>query len=330
MIKLSNVKLLVIIAGVVVFGVGVVIWLGRKTAPVAPLPSLPAVEITPVVPQLEASRYSLQAPLPGVTKLPVYEFKGDVVANFGSRWSEALGFSGEPQEVEDALEGTLYLWAKEGETLVLSEDASSLSYRIDLSPLTHPTGVFGSFLPSFEAAAEIVERTLTELGATVNFLEYAPGKSKALKVGVEYVNETTPEQADLVEIHFAAKVNGYPVYLESGPEQDPVLAWIGRDGKLLRLEYHPVGTLGEKIADYSIKNQEELLKDLAGGEGTVVSSGLEGGEKIEVVTISKIDLGYLLPQQEATILQPIFILQGQARAASGQTGTVTIYLPAVP
>ena len=295
--------------------------------PVAPLPELPAVEISPVVPQPAFLRYSLQASLPEVKHLPVYNWTTD--RGNPSKWAKVLGFAGEPQEIEDALEGTLYLWSKEGGTLVTSEDASSLSYRVDLSTLTHPTGMFGSFLPSFEAAAEIVERTLTELGATPNFLEHDPSKNKALKVGVEYVNETKLDEAELVEIHFVAKVDDYPVYLGSGPEQDPVLAWVGRDGKLLRLEYHPLGVLGEKIADYPIKNQEELRKDLEGGKGTVVSSNLEGGEEIAAVAITKISLGYLLPSLDATVIQPIYVLQGSARTSGNKTGQITIYLEAV-
>ena len=113
------------------------------------------------------------------------------------------------------------------------------------------------------------------------------------------------------------------------PLADPVLAWIGRDGKLLRLEYHPLGTLGEKIADYPLKNQEEVLRDLDSGEGVVVSSSLEGGEEIILTTITSVNLGYLLPSSDATVIQPIFVLTGQAKTQSGKAGTITIYLPAI-
>jgi len=322
-----RIKLLIVVIGVLLLGVGLVVWWVGRPTPTGLLPELPAVEVKPVVPQPGAVRYSLQASLPEVKKLPAYNWTPD--RGDPSKWAGVLGFAGEPQEVEDALEGTLLLWSKEGETLVINKDASSLSYRVDLSTLTHPTGVFGSFLPSFEAAAEIVESTLTELGATANFLEHDPGKNKALKVGVEYVNETKLDEAELVEIHFVAKVNDHPVYLGSGPEQDPVLAWVGRDGKLLRLEYHPVGILREKIADYPLKNADEVLQDLNNGKGTVVTSNLEGGEEIVSATITRVTFGYLLPQPEASTIQPIFVLTGSARTASGKSGAITVYLPAV-
>jgi len=328
MVKLLNVKLLIFIIVVAVLGVGLLVWSTRGPVTTEPLPELPAVKVTPVMPQPVAPRHTLRAPLPQVIKLPVYQYDGDVVANFSSRWPNALGFSGEPQEIEDALEGTLLLWSKEGETLVVAADGSRLSYRVDLSTETHPTGVFGSFLPSFEAAAEIVGGTLTELGSTSELLEHEAAKNKALKVGVEYVRETTVDQAELLEIHFTAKIDNYLLYLPSGPEQDAVLAWVGRNGKLLRLEYCPLGTVGEKIADYPVKDEEELRRDLERGKGTVVSSSLEGGEEIVSVTITKVSLGYLRPQFGATVIQPIFVLSGQAKAASGKTGTVTLYLPA--
>ena len=320
--------ILIVIIGIVILGVGAVVWWRMTAAPAEPLPELPVVEVTPVVPQPTAPRYSLRGSLPQVEKLPVYQYNppgGGVVAQFIARWPRALGFSGEPEMIEDALEGILLLWSKEGQTLVIDEQASRLSYRVDLN---EPAALSGSFLPSFEAAAEIVERTLEELGEASELLQHDPVKNKALKTGVSLVQETTLAEAELLEIHFVAKVNDYPIYLSNLPLADPVLAWVGRDGKLLRLEYRPVGNLGEKIADYPLKNSEEVLQNLNSGEGVIVSSNLEGGEEIISTTITKVGLGYLLPQPNATTVQPIFVLTGSAKTRSGKTGVVTIYLPA--
>ena len=319
---------LVVVGFFVLLGAGLIFLWWRTQVPAEPLPELPVVEVTPVVPQPTAPRYSLRGSLPQVEKLPVYQYNppgGGVVAQFIARWPRALGFSGEPEMIEDALEGILLLWSKQGQTLVIDEQASRLSYRVDLN---EPAALPGSFLPTFEQAALIVERTLEELGETSGIPQYDPTKNKTLKTGVSLVQETTLAEAELLEIHFTARIDNYPVYLEGGPEWDPVLAWVGRDGKLLRLEYHPLGTVGEKIADYPIKNQEELLEDLERGEGTVVSSSLEGGEEIATAAVTKIDLGYLLPQTGTVAIQPIFVLTGSARTQSGKTGTITIYLPA--
>jgi len=271
----------------------------------------------------------LRGSLPNVEKVPVYQYNppGDnVVAQLIARWPRALGFSGEPELLEDALEGTLYLWSREGQTLIVNEEGSRLSYRVDLN---EPTVLSGSFLPSFEAAAEIIGRTLEELGSASGGLQHDPAKNQPLKTGVSLVQETVFAEAELLEIHFTAKVDNYPVYLEGGPEWDPVLAWVGRDGKLLRLEYHPIGVLGEKVADYPIKNQEEVLQNLDAGKGVVVSSSFSGGEEIVSTVITKADLGYLVPQLDTTAIQPIFVLTGSAKTRSGKTGAVTIYLPAV-
>ena len=87
--------------------------------------------------------------------------------------------------------------------------------------------------------------------------------------------------------------------------------------------------LGEKVADYPLKNQEEVLQDLDNGKGMVVGSNLEGGEEIVSVIITKATLGYLLPQPNATTIQPVYILTEQERTAKSKTGTITIYLSAV-
>jgi len=326
MAKWLNVKLLIITVGVVLVVLGLVFWWGRTRVPSEPLPPLPKVEISPAVPQPEAPRYNLRASLPKVEKLPVYEYSFPERGS-PSGWAQALGFSTEPQVIEDALEGILYLWSEDGQTLVINEDASSLSYRVDLK--ADPTVLAGSFLPTFREAATIVRRTLEELGEVSELLEHDVTKNKALKTGVSLVQETSLADAELVEVCFTTKIGGYPVYLESGPDWDPVLAWIGRDGKLLRLEYHSVGNLGEKIADYPLKNEEEVLEGLEGGEGTVVSSNLEGGQEIASVTITRVSLGYLLPSPNTAVIQPIYVLQGQARTDKGKFVQITIYLEAV-
>lgn len=315
--------ILIIIVSIVVVGLGLVFLWRRTTIQPEVLPPLPAVEIESFVPQPALSNYTLRAALPQIEKLPVYRYSE--TRNQPGGWSRALGFSGEPEILEDALEGTLYLWSKEGQTLVVDEQSRGLSYRVDLN---EPAVLSGSFLPTFEQAASIVERTLEELGSPSELLEYNDFKSEPLKTGVSLVQETTLTEAEFLEIHFTAKIGDYPVCLEGGPEWDPVLAWVGRDGKLLRLEYHPIGTVGEKIADYPLKNSEEVLRDLDSGKGVVVSSNLEGGEEIISTTITKVSLGYLLPQATTTAVQPFFVLTGQARTASGKSGAVTIYLPA--
>ncbi len=323
MVKSLNVKLLVAIVGVMLLGLGLMVLLTRGPAPTEPLPELPVVEITPVVPQPAVPIYTLRVSLPKVTKLPVYQYS---FASAPTSWARNLGFAGEPEEIEDALEGTLYLWSKEGQTLVINEDASSLSYRVDLN---EPAVLSGSFLPSLEAAAEIVERTLAELGETLRLLEYDPTKNKALKTGVSLVQETILAEAELVEVHFVAKVGDYPIYLESGPEQDPVLAWIGRDGKLLRFDYSPLGKVGEKVGEYPLWSAEEVLAMLERGEGVVVSSTLEGGQTIASATVTRIAVGYLLPPPDATTLQPVFVVSAKVTTTGGKIGEVTIYLPAI-
>jgi len=307
--------------------VGVVLVLRRQGGkPPVPSTPLPALEIPSPLPRPVSVHYTLSAPLPEVFQLPVYRF-----SPFGGadpqKWAKDLGFGGEPQEVEDALRGTLYLWTENGKTLTIDENASYLLYTVDL--LANPATLSGSFLPTDEQAQAIVERTLQDLTPELRLWQLEPRGSRALRVGAAQMSECLPDRADLLEVRFGARIGNYSLYLSHAPLSDLVLAWVGRDGKLLRLEYHPVGTLGEKIGDYPVKDEEELLKDLEGGKGVVVSSGLEGGEEIASVIITRVELGYLLPSPEATTIQPIFVLSGQARTAEGKTGAVTVYLPAV-
>ncbi len=310
-------------------GVGMGIWWKRAQPQPQPetLPQLPPLEISPTVPQPSAPIYTLEVAAPKVEKLPVYQYS---FASTPASWARNLGFAGEPEEIEDALRGTLYLWTKLGRTLIVDKKALSLSYSVDL--LADPETLAGSFLPTFEPAAAIVERTLLELEPASGgspLLKLDPQKSKALKAGVARVREVSFEEADLVEIHFTAKVDDYPIYLESGPDGDPAVAWVGKDAKLLRLEYTPLGTVGEKIGEYPLWSAEEVLAMLERGEGVVVSSTLEGGQTIASATVTRIAAGYLLPPPDATVIQPVFVVSAKVTTTSGKTGEMTIYLPAI-
>lgn len=307
-------------------GFSLVLWRQRRQRPMVAtqLPSLPPVEIVPRVPQATVSAYTLRASLPAVESLPVYQYffpfdsaQGEPKSRAIS-WARNLGFAGEPEEINDALRGALYLWSTPGQTLIIDYKASQLSYSVDL--LADPQTLSGSFLPNFEQAAVIVERTLLDLVPESKLLKLAPQKSRALRVGVSRVHRTSLAEADLVEVHFTAAVDSYPLYTGAGPDQDPVVAWVGRDGKLLRLEFQVVGSLGERLGDYPLKDREEIIADLNAGRGVVVSSDLVGGETLDSVTITRISLGYLLPSSDANTLQPVFILKSPK---------LVLYLPAV-
>jgi hypothetical protein len=323
----------VIIIGLVGFlllvAAGVVFW--RRGQVLQPaLPTLTPAEITPWITQPSREpAYNLKTQSPAVEKLPVYRYEyatGDARKR-AENWARILGFAGEPLESESVWRGPLYTWTAGGSTLVVDQNATTLSYSIDL--LADPQNLAGSYLPTFTEAAAVVERTLEEFGVVSGLLEHDSTKNRALKTGAARVKETTLTEAELLEIHFIAKIDDYPVYLPSGPGTDPVLAWVGYDGKLLRLEYHPIGTVGEKIGDYPLKNEEELLNDLEEGKGTVVETTLEADQKPVAMTITRVRLGYLLPTAEAMTIQPIFVISGQAVTADGIVGQTTIYLPAV-
>lgn len=324
----------VIISFLLLLGVGLgVLWQRfrpetRRETP----PPLPKVEISSNLPQDGLGSYSFRASLPSLETAAVYQYylaDGDSKEK-ARAWAKVLGFAGEPQEVADSLRGTLYRWAEAGRVLIIDSQATNLSFAVDL--LAAPEVLKGSFLPTFESAAAIIERTLAELSPAFggsNLLKFDVSKSEALVAGAARAKKVTVDEADFVEIHFTSSIKDQPAVSEVGPDIDPLVAWVGRDGKLLRLELQVVGSLGEKVGDYPLKSLEEVKEGLEGGEGVVINSTLEGDQEIVSTTITQISLGYLLPEAHAQIIQPIFILRGQARTAGGQTGEVIVYLVAL-
>jgi hypothetical protein len=306
------------------------LWRMAGMLPSTPLTALPTVEIAPAVPQSTSSSYTVRVSAPTEKSLPVYRYKfsREDARERAVGWVRNLGFSGDPRSADDAQQGTLLIWEKAGERLVVDPKASQLAYKVDL--LSRPQALSGSFLPSPKQAATIVERTLLDLGQSLGVLEFAPEKTRFLKVGAARVSPTSAAGADLLEVFFAAKIDEYPLYLRSAPQSaDPVVAWIGKDGNLLRLDLTMVGSLGEKIGDYPLKTAEQIRDDLNDGKGIVADVDFVGKKQLNSVTINRIDIGYLLPLPDVNVIQPIYVLRGTGVLASGERITLTYYLPAV-
>jgi hypothetical protein len=298
---------------------------------VAPsLTKLPEVEIVPPVPQSTASAYRLSAPFPEVKNLPIYEysFPDGTPKERAVRWARVLGFAGEPEEGQGRLLGETFSFSKGGEYLEVRSKASSLSYSVDIA--ADESVLKGSFLPSPEQAAVIVERTIRDLGFYSPRLQFDPQKTRFLKKGTSRPRPSAQSEADFLEIHYTAKIGDRQIYLDSGQSLiDPIIAWVGKDGRLLYLEYHVVGRVGGKRGDYPLKSREEVLADLKEGRGVIVDSSFLGKPDISSLTINQISLGYLLPLPDVNIIQPIYVLRGTGVLASGERITLTYYLPAV-
>lgn len=304
-------------------------WQRLAPKPSPALPKLPEVFVTSPVPGPLLPTPQFTASMPEITTLPAYRYNplaGEPQERV-ARFAEVLGFSGVPTELKDALRGAIFVWSKPNETLTVDGSAQSLSYSHNL--ISDPEALLGIALPAPDEAARIVERALNELYPPSNLLRYDPKETRYLRAGVARAEPAPSSEADIVEIHFTAAVDDYPLHLNESPVLDPVLAWVGKDGKILSLEYHLLGTVGEKIGDYPVKSQEDIVQTILNGQATMVNSTFEGNPSLRSVSIIGVEPIFLAPAPGQTVLQPVLSLTARALAETGEQGVLTVYVPAV-
>ena len=315
------------IALILVLG-GYFIW--HKFGPI--LPGGPLAPKKVPEPQFISQRnvpsVSLKAIVPRERTLPVFLFREKSLTP-NRLWALArnFGFEGEPQISQDARWGTMYHWSEDGKTLTTRANGEYFSFSYDF-PAENLT-TFGDFSTP-EEAKNIVWAFLEKEGLDSPLLSLATEKTSALKLTGARPSVTSLDQADVLEIHFRAQVEGYPLPAEEGSTADPVLAWIDRGGKILKLDYYSLGEIGEKVGDYPLKSSAEVEEDLKAGKAVLVRSEAEKAETLRgLTTITQTSLAYFKVADSQIYLQPILVLKGWGDLTSGERAKITLYLPAI-
>jgi len=192
------------------------------------------------------------------TGLTTYRFDPDAVVISLTRAkliAAQLGFTGEPQTVEDVVEGTSYIWSEGGRSWSVLPQSGWVSYSDQLG-----AGGAVSLSAAQETAQSFLERSGLSGGLELNKdrVRYLVSRTGRYQV------VSDPGGADAVEIFFRYRLGAQPL-LEEVPAVDSVSVIIG-GGRVLKLEgwlFDDARLTSE--GEVSLKSFDQAVEDLQAG-----------------------------------------------------------------
>lgn len=239
--------------------------------------------------------------------------------------AQALGFTIEPFVSQDIREGQVYSWTEGNNFMSIGAGSQKISFGRDL--LLSPPPTAGQ-LPSPDTARAQMFSLLKSAGLSTQEEIATTGRYITLSGSAPV--ETQFESALFLEISFLPDFEGVAI-VNHDPEMVSARAWFDKQGKIARFDWKNQIESLTKTEEYTLKDKGEL-DNLLPQEGKIVKIG-DGSfedpnpEDLLSIKISSIKSAYFVPD-EGTLVEPIFILQGEALSSNGQSYPVWIYLAA--
>ncbi|KKQ74934.1 MAG: hypothetical protein US96_C0021G0001 [Candidatus Woesebacteria bacterium GW2011_GWB1_38_5b] len=240
-----------------------------------------------------------------------------------------FGFTQNPITSNDISRGKTFIWASEKEALTVYFGSKIFEYSL------------------FEAGAKIQKQFTNEevVNIAKNFLlthkiitQEDLGESTINFLGVQFdkntVNLTNRQSANLFQVNFSKKFNGLTlIFLD--PLSAPAAVEVLKNGNVTRAKISLLQNIVMTKELYKLKNFDQVKASI--NQATIISvdDGYISPTEIKAglltkITISEINLGYLVDSPNPVTLQPVYVFKGKTTLSeTGQTVSVVLYMPAL-
>lgn len=296
-------------------------------APSLPKPSIPRTTSGEFEIQFSISKKDFKLP----NSAPILE-RGESTYSPSEiqKVAQNLGIEGEPQKAKDTIEGDIFIYQNETAYLIATPQKGKMEYRL----LTTPNTINKQLSDS--ALTKIASDFLTQNGFTssdkIKFTSILP-----LKAGVsEGLRPIDKQSASFYQVNFSPKVSGFDV-LTTNPLNSPVYVRVLPDGNILGVSVNKFDSIREGTEKFRLKNFDQIIASTKDKEAIVVSldqgnlssSDLPANTS-KKATVTEIGLAYLLDPGNPTLLQPVYVLKGEAEIGGLPNNIEAVfYLPAL-
>lgn len=263
------------------------------------------------------------------SKLAALEVKGARLTPEETKTiANSLDFTFEPKISRDVFDGTIHTYAGEISSLVARLEISAMDYTLYTTP---------SFINkqlSAEALISIATDFLVKNGfVPANDIEFSSFIFYKDSPG-EGLFPASKKEATIFQINFSSKVTNIPI-LTLNPQNTLIYVRILPDGTVFSAHVKRLDEIRQSTETYRLKSFSDLKN--SADEAVVIS--LDFGNinlsdvpenSLKKITVNKVELGYLLTSVETGILQPVYLLKGEAEVVGFQDKVnASLYLPAV-
>lgn len=314
--------------GIIVFSYFTVQREVEKTKPRPPLPK-PIIpdyikEDLPITLSVTEDEFDFpsKVSLLTITPKPISE---NEVKKLGSN----LNFIGDPKIFKDVREGNKYFWSDKTSFFIVTPKTNTIKYG---------TGEFPTAVTNKQLSDADIIRTAQEFltgnsiiskdevkATTIKFL-----RVNSLTGGFE---ETSKEEAAAYQVNFTYQTSEYEI-LTLSPSEPLIYIQVLPDGSIFYAQVIKLGAVLQTEEKYNLKSYEDIANSL--NEAVLV--GLLNDyisipdltiSDIKSLDISKISLVYLLDTPATKTLQPVYLLEGEARVPATSVNYGQLYLPAI-
>jgi hypothetical protein len=244
-----------------------------------------------------------------------------------------FGFENDPIKVNDVKNGEIWIWNGDIHSLVITPKNSEVQVSSTKPLRTILQNTINKQLSDNEYQLLAREFLENKIGLTSENSVFAGFTYFDSSSSDEHLNKTSKENADIIQLNYYQSSSVYPI-LTTNPDRSPIYVQLLRDGTTLTSNVIYGVQFDNSLNEYPIKNYEQFSKEL--GNSVLVS--LDGGNinipdikssDISNITADEVSLAYLLDKPTQTILQPIFLIRGQALVfGSSEPVEVVMYLKA--
>ncbi len=254
----------------------------------------------------------------------VYEIKNEGYSDQQiSQLASEIGFTKKPALYDSKIDGKIYIYSQDG---VGSLRVEAKGRMIDFKGDTPPTENISGTINNEEISKAVF--------AFLEKIKIIDTNSLSLKTA-SAVNIDEPgsgKPANAINAQFTKKVDELPLYASTF-DTGVVTATLNNKKEIIALYVDDIGELTEK-GRYAIKDESEFKETL----GEAIVQSLYGKNitseydttvfAVTSVLVNQIELSYV---QDTTqnILQPVFVLRGNAVLNTGGGAQAVLYLPAL-
>jgi hypothetical protein len=265
-----------------------------------------------------------------VEKLPFVEITKTVMPNQKAQEiATALGFTGSPTSVKDAIDGPTLFWNNGKATLFIYPDRNKVTYSSSRDVFAIDKQMSDENI-RLTALNFLEENKIVEKGSlTVTNLEFL--KKNTSQEG--YVGSTKSE-ASLYRVDFTPAEAGYEI-VSATLITPPVFVLMTKDGIISSFQSVLPGAARTLPVEYRLKNYDEMQNSTKDavlisvlGQYSPLSNLSEN--LIQKITVNQVSLAYLQETINSTVLIPIYKLSGEASVSNSPNNVpVVLYLSAV-
>lgn len=247
--------------------------------------------------------------------------------------SSSLGFNFDPLRVTDIKDGNILIWNSDNQSLLVAPKIRKVKIVPPTSPRILIQNAIDKKLTEDQYKAlgdEFLSQRMPLTPENLKFMDFVYLK---IENGLELFRKTLKENSEFVQLNYYQNPLEYPL-LSLNPQDSQVIIQFLKDGSILNFEATLPTGIVESPNEYPIKSFEEFTSSINKGILVSLNDGninLPDIKKSEItnININKISLAYLIDEDKGEIIQPVFLLEGNANV-SGYAADVSaqFYLPA--